>query len=106
MNRNRLRTRLTSAAHQECDTILMPMKKKYPQLKPVSVRFEDLPDKEMVKRGLPAESKSTYVEPEIVLFLFNIYEERIEAAEYRARVRRVLLAEIGDLIGEDIRIED
>ena len=103
---HRLRTRLQSAALQECDRILKPLKKKYPQLKPVRVRFEDVPYEKMTDSGLPAESESAYVEPEIILYLFNIYDAHKEAADYRARIRRVLLKEIGDLIGEDLVEED
>lgn len=103
---NRLRSRLASAARQECDAILKSLKKQYPQLKQATYRFEDLPDAKMACGGLPAESMSTYIEPEIILFLFNIYQAHTEAADFRAKVQRVLLAEIGDLVGEDITVED
>ena len=101
---HRLRTRLQYAALQECDKILKPLKKKYPQLKDVYVRFEDLPNIEMMSAGLKLETESAYVPDEqaIILFVLNIYEAGKEAADYRARIRRVLLKEIGDLVGEEI----
>ena len=103
---NRLRTRLQMVALQECDLILKPLKKKYPQLKDVSVRFEDLPDEKLIESGLPAESESHYVESEIILYLLTIYNAGKEAADYRARIRRLLLEEIGDLVGEDLVVEE
>lgn len=102
---DRVRYRLQSKALQETEPILKGLKKQYPQLKHVRVRFDDQPDRKMIDSGLPVGAESTYVEPDIVLFLFNIYETNREAADYRSRIRRVLLREIGDLVGEDLTAE-
>lgn len=100
--KNRLRTRLQAAAREECDAVFKVVKKQYSQLKAVELRFEDIPACKMIAAGVPPEAVSTVRAGEIVLFLFNVYQAGKNAADFREGVRRALLTEIGDLIGEDV----
>jgi len=100
--KNRLRTRLQAAAREECDAVFKVVKTQCQQLKDIELRFEDTPDSKMLAAGVPPEAVSTVRAGEIVLFLFNIYQAGKNAADFREGVRRALLTEIGDLIGEEV----
>jgi len=78
------------------------MKKQYPQLKSTGLRFEDKPDSKMIASGVLPEYKSACRDGDVILFLFNIYDTGKNATDYRENVRRILLRELGDLIGEDL----
>ena len=75
-HKNHLRRKLKLLAVKETDDVLRKLRKVYPQLKPMSVVYEDVPTTDMLKCGIKIESESAYDndKQELTLFLFNIYE--------------------------------
>ena len=59
---NHLRKRLTIIAREETDDVLKMVNEFFPELKKVSVDFEDEPSEEMIKAGSAASSDNAYVE--------------------------------------------
>ncbi|MDD1475114.1 hypothetical protein MEO41_28170, partial [Dolichospermum sp. ST_sed4] len=88
--KNHLRRRLVVTARDETSKILIPLKKFYPQLKNLTVAYEDVPTAEMLKAGVRIESEAHYNpdKKELSLFLFNLYLlADNNAGNFRMRIR-------------------
>ena len=92
-SKSQLRNRLLRVALEEVHNLLKPLKKNYPQLKDFIVSFQDVPNNDLLSKGVKGDCDSYYYadQQELVIFLFSIYEQAKEADEFRRRVRAALL---------------
>jgi len=96
-------------AVKETDDVLRKLRKVYPQLKPMSVVYEDVPTTDMLKCGIKIESESAYDndKQELTLFLFNIYMlVENDAGDFRRRIRMAILERAGGITGEVLEEND
>jgi len=101
--RNRLRLRLVQAARAETQKVLSQLLRSYPQLKTVRFSYQDLVSDEQLQARVGKEAESCSWDNEIVLFVFTVYELAGKRPEdYRERIQRAVLHEIGKVVGEDL----
>ncbi|MDD4871307.1 MAG: hypothetical protein PHR77_12170 [Kiritimatiellae bacterium] len=108
-HKNHLRRKLKLLAAKEADEVLRKLKKLYPQLKPMSIVYEDVPTTDMLKSDIKIESEFAYDndKQELTFFLFNIYMlVENDAQDFRRRIRGAILKECGDIVGEDLEEGD
>ena len=103
---NRLRHRLELVAQEEADIILKKVIKLFPAVKEITLRFADEPDTAMIEAELSPDAEILVRDKELILFVFNIHERAKEAPDYRARVRRLMIEELGDIVGVDFGGEE
>ena len=104
-SKSHLRDRLLKVALEECHSILKPLKARCPGLSKIQVAFEDAPSTALLQLGVMSDCDSHYDadKQELVIFLFNVYENGHEADEFRRRVREAVMEAVEDIGGEPDR---
>lgn len=101
--------RLTRAAERDVPIIVRALPKELQdRIKGVSFRFEDRPTEKMVEQGVPAEAFSTVDREsgQITVFVMNIFDRHGKTpGEYHLEFRKVLVKELADQAGADVRFE-